>query len=158
MSMSRIWAILCALPLLAGCGAGNADGERGAAGTPVEPAGSVSVVRYCNKFAEAYLESNAVEYTGLSVRTEKKPGIMNWLSNLFSPSDSRFTAGYDCRFTARGGEGEVRTVSVGMFLTGTLEFAHYTQWKNLQIIPIEHVVDETRGRAGYGVFKYLEEP
>ena len=158
MSMSRIWAILCALPLLAGCGAGNADGERGAAGTPVEPAGSAGVVRYCEKFAEAYLESNAVEYTGLSVRTEKKPGIMNWLSNLFSPSDSRFTAGYDCRFTARGGEGEVRTVSVGMFLTGTLEFAHYTQWKNLQIIPIEHVVDETRGRAGYGVFKYLEEP
>ena len=158
MSMSRTWAILCALPLLAACGAGSADGKRGAAGTPVEPADSVSVVRYCEKFAEAYLESRAVEYTGLSVRTEKKPGIMNWLSNVFSPSDSRFTAGYDCRFTARGGEGEVRTVSVGMFLTGTLEFAHYTQWKNLQIIPIEHVVDETRGRAGYGVFKYLEEP
>ena len=118
------------------------------------------MVRYCEKFAEAYLASNAIEHTGVSVRTEKKPDIMMWLSNLFQPSDSRFTAGYDCRFTARGGEGEgeVRTVSVGIFLTGTLEFAHYTKWKNLQIIPVEHVVDAARSRAGYGVFKYLKEP
>ena len=83
---------------------------------------------------------------------------MNWLSNVFAPSDSRFTAAYDCRFTARNGEGQVQAVSVEIFLTGTLEFAQYTQWKNLQIVPIEHVVDETRGRAEYGVFKYLEEP
>ena len=158
MSMSKPWASLCVLPLLAACGAGSADGERAAGGTRVESAGSVSVVRYCEKFAEAYLAGNAIESTGLSVRTEKKSDIMMRLSNVFQPSDSRFTAGYDCRFTARGGEGQVRTVSVGIFLTGTLEFAHYTQWKNLQIIPVEHVVDETRGRAGYGVFKYLEEP
>ena len=155
--MSKTRTSLCVLPLLAACGAGSADGERAAGGGRVEPAG-VSVVRYCEKFAEAYLESSAIEYTGLSVRTEKKPDIMKWLSNAFSPSDSRFTAGYDCRFTARNDRGEVRTVSVGIFLTGTLEFAHYTQWKNLQIIPVEHVVDEARGRAGYGVFKYLEEP
>ena len=106
----------------------------------------------------AYLESNAIDYTGLSVRTEKKPDIMNWLSNVFQPSDSRFTAGYDCRFTARNDQGQVQAVAVGIFLTGMLEFARYTQWKNLQIIPVEHVVDEALGRAGYGVFKYLEEP
>ena len=158
MSMSKPRASLCVLPFLAACGAGSADGERAAGGTPVASAGSVSVVRYCEKFAEAYLESNAIEYTGLSVRTGKKPDLMKWFSNLFSPSDSRFTAGYDCRFTARDDQGEVRTVSVGIFLTGTLEFARYTQWKSLQIIPVEHVVDDTRGRAGYGVFKYLEEP
>ena len=158
MSMSKTWASLCALPLLAACGAGNADGERAARGTRIEPAGSVSVVRYCEKFADAYLQSKAIDHTRLSVRAEKKPDIMNWLSNVFAPSDSRFTAGYDCRFTARNGEGQVQAVSVGIFLTGTLEFAQYTQWKNLQIVPIEHVVDETRGRAGYGVFKYLEEP
>ena len=158
MSMSKSWASLCVLPLLAACGAGNADGERAAGGTRIEPAGSVSVVRYCEQFAEAYLASNAIGYTGLSVRTEKKPDIMMRLSNVFQPSDSRFTAGYDCRFTARGGEGQFRTVSVGLFLAGTLEFAHYTKWKDLQMIPVEHVVDATRGRAGYGVFKYLKEP
>ena len=158
MPMSRTWASLCVLPLLAACGAGSADGERTAGGGTVAPAGNVSVVRYCEKFAEAYLESNAIGYTGLSVRTEKKPDIMNWLSNVFSPSDSRFTAGYDCRFTARNVQGEARTVSVGLFLTGTLEFAHHTKWDNLQLVPVEHVVDDTRGRAGYGVFKYLEEP
>ena len=158
MSMSHTRAGLCVLPLLAACGAGSADGQRGAGCGTAAPAGSVSVERYCEQFAEAYLERNAVAYTGLSVRTENKPDLMNWLSNVFQPSDSRFTAGYDCRFTARNGAGEVRTVSVGMFLTGTLEFAHYTKWENLQLIPVEHVVDDTRGRAGYGVFKYLEEP
>ena len=158
MSMSKTWASLCALPLLAACGAGNADGERAAGGTRIEAAGSVSVARYCEKFADAYLQSKAIDHTRLSVRTEKKPDIMNWLSNVFAPSDSRFTAGYDCRFSARNAEGQVHAVSVGIFLTGTLEFAHYTQWKSLQIVPIEHVVDDTRGRAGYGVFKYLEAP
>ena len=160
MPMSKTRASLCILPLLAACKVGNADGEQAASGGTAEPSGSVSVsvVRYCEKFAEAYLESNAIDYTGLSVRTDKKPDLMNWLSNVFAPSDSRFTAGYDCRFTARNDQGEVRAVSVGIFLTGTLEFAHYTKWKNLQIIPVGHVVDEPRGRAGYGVFKYLEEP
>ena len=158
MLARRTWAGLCVLPLLVACGAGNADGQRAAGGTRAEAAGSVGVVRYCEKFAEAYLASNAIDYTGLSVRTEKKPDIMMRLSNVFQPSDSRFTAGYDCQFTARGGEGEVRTVSVGIFLTETLEFAHYTKWKNLQIIPVEHVVDAARSRAGYGVFKYLKEP
>ena len=158
MSMGKARASLCVLLLLAACGAGNADGEPAAAGGRAEPAGSVGVVRYCEKFAEAYLERNAIGYTGLSVRIGRKADLMMWLSNAFSPSDSRFTAGYDCRFTASGGEGEVLTVSVGLFLTGTLEFAHYTKWENLQIIPVGHVVDEARGRAGYGVFKYLDEP
>ena len=135
--------------LLAGCAA---------SGGTVETAGSVGVDRYCGKFAEAYLERNAIDYTVLSVQTEKKTDLMKWFSNVFSPSDSRFTAGYDCRFTAHGGEGRTRTVSVGLFLTGTKEFAHFTKWENTQIIPIEHVVDETHGRAGYGVFKYLQEP
>ena len=115
-------------------------------------------MRYCEKFAKAYLNRNGIEHTGLAVQLEKKPGLMRLLSNAFSPSHSRFTAGYDCRFTAHGGGEEPRTVSVGLFLTGTSEFAHYTKWKNLQIIPIEHVVDEAHGRAGYGVFKYLKEP
>ena len=158
MSMSKTWASLCVLALLAACRAGIADEERAASDGTVEAPGGVSVVRYCEKFAEAYLASNAIEYSSLSVRTEREPDIMMWLSNAFQPSDSRFTAGYDCRFTARGGGGQVQTVSVGIFLTGTLEFAHYTKWKNLQIIPVEHVVDATCGREGYGVFKYLEEP
>ena len=156
--MSRTWVCLSFVTLLAACWTENADVERADAGSRVGSAGSVSVVRYCEKFAEAYLASQAIGYTGLSVATEKEPDILMWLSNVFQPSDSRFTAGYDCRFTARGVEEQVRTVSVGIFLTGTLEFAHYTKWKDLQMIPVEHVVDATLGRAGYGVFKYLKEP
>ena len=97
-------------------------------------------------------------YSDLSVQTEKKAEILTWLSNAFAPPDSRFTAGYECRFTAQTDQGQARTVAVGIFLTGTLEFAHYTKWPNLQLIPVEHVVDEAHGRAGYGVFKYLTDP
>ena len=154
MAMSKTWVSLCVVPLLAACWTENSHEERAGVGSQ----GSVSVVRYCEKFAGAYLAKHAIDYTGLSVATEKKPDIMMWLSNMFSPSDSRFTAGYDCRFTARGATVQGRTVVVGIFLTGTLEFAHYTKWEGLQLVPVEHVVDETRGRAGYGVFKYLEKP
>ena len=158
MSMRKTCAIFCVLPLLAACGVGNANGERAERGGPVESAGSVTVVRYCEKFAEEYLERKAIDYTGLSVRTEKQPDIMMWLSNAFQPADSRFTSGYDCQFSTRTGDGRMQTVSVGIFLTGTLEFANYTKWKDLQIIPVEHVADDAHGRAGYGVFKYLKEP
>ena len=83
---------------------------------------------------------------------------MMLIANVFQPSDSRFTAEYDCRFRVQDTEGRVHDVSVGVFLTKTLHFARYTQWKRLQIVPIEHVVDEASDRAGYGVFKYLEGP
>ena len=158
MSMRKTCASLCALPLLAACGVGSAGGEQSGSAGPVGSAGSVTVVRFCEKFAEEYLQREAIDYTGLSVRTEKQPDVMTWLSNAFQPPDSRFTSGYDCRFTARNGRGQAQTVSVSIFLTGTLEFAHHTKWERLQIIPVEHVVDDTHGRAGYGVFKYLEEP
>ena len=45
--------------------------------------------------------------------------------------------------------GDIRTIKLG------LDFADYTKWKDLQFIPIEHVVDEISNRSGYGVFKYL---
>ena len=158
MSTRRTRASLCVLPLLAACGVGNADGNQAESVSPVESAGGVTVVRYCEKFAEAYLKRQAIDYAGLSVRIDKQPDIMTWLSNAFQPPDSRFTSGYNCQLTARNEQGQVQSVSIGIFLTGTLEFATYTKWKDLQIIPIEHVVDETHGRAGYGVFKYLKEP
>lgn len=158
LPMRQTCVSLFVLTFLAGCGIGNADAERVAIGGPVESGGSVSVVRYCEQFAEAYLESQAIDYSDLSVRTEKKAEILTWLSNAFAPPDSRFVAGYDCRFTAQTDQGQARTVAVGIFLTGTLAFAHYTKWPNLQLIPVKHVVDETHGRAGYGVFKYLTDP
>ena len=55
-------------------------------------------------------------------------------------------------------DGRVRTTSVGVLLTGTSGVAHYTEWKSLQIIPIEHVADEIHGRAGYGAGKCLKTP
>jgi len=83
---------------------------------------------------------------------------MMWISNLLHPSDSEFTAGYDCHFQARNRDGRVHDISVGIFLTRHLRFAEYTQWKNLQVVPIAYVVDKTNNKAGYGVFKYLENP
>ncbi len=77
---------------------------------------------------------------------------------MFSQLDSVFTVGCDCRFRARDLERRVHDVSVGLFLAETLSFVKYTQWKGLQIIPIEFVGDERNNRAGYGVFKYLTTP
>ena len=80
---------------------------------------------------------------------------MTWISNVFQPPDARFTSGYDCRFKATNVRGRVQDVSAVLLLTGTVEFAEYTQWPELQAVPIEYVVDEAGGREGFGVFKYL---
>ena len=111
---------------------------------------NVSVTSYCKAFAKAYAEANALDYRERSARTEKRSNVIKWLSNVFSPADSRFTAGYDCRFETTTGQ----RVSVGLFLTGTREFAEYAQWEGLQLVPIRYVNDNRR--AGYGVFKYLD--
>ena len=137
---------------LAGCHPGGAGDK------PAPLAESVSVADYCESFARTYSQKNALDYQEGSARTRERLIIERWISNLFSPADSRFTAGYKCHFTARNNEGPAQEFSVGMFLTGTLEFAIYTQWKPLQTIPIAYVTDKTTGRAGYGVFKYLDKP
>lgn len=113
---------------------------------------------FCEKFARQYCEDNTVVYQEGSARTEKRSDLMMRIENFFQPPDSRFTASYDCRFQARPEGEQVRDISVGVFLTGTLHFAEYTKWPELQIVPIEYVVDEVNGRAGYGVFKYLKGP
>ncbi len=144
--------------LLASWGAdiGNSQGAR--EGGSAHSRHGVTVSAYCEKFARQYSEDNAIGYEEGSARVEKKSDIMRVLSNLFQPSDSRFTSGYDCRFRA-GIEGkQAQDYSVGLLLTGTLHFAEYTQWKRLQVVPIEHVTDQANDRAGYGVFKYLKKP
>ena len=144
--------------LLASWGAdiGNSQGAR--EGGSAHSRHGVTVSAYCEKFARQYSEDNAIGYEEGSARIEKKSDIMRVLSNLFQPSDSRFTSGYDCRFRA-GIEGkQAQDYSVDLLLTETLHFAEYTQWKRLQVVPIEHVTDQTNDRAGYGVFKYLKKP
>lgn len=117
-----------------------------------------TVSGYCEKFARQYCEDNAAVYEEGSARTEKRPDPVMRTGNVFQPPDERFTAGYDCRFQARRkGEG-VREFSVGVLLAGTLHFAEHTKWQKLQIVPVEYVVDEGSGRAGYGVFKYMKGP
>lgn len=103
-----------------------------------------------------YAENNRVAYRKGSARTDKESDVWMWISNAFQPPGSRFTAGYRCRF--RTGAGEAHEVSVGIFLTQTLDFAEHTKWENLQIVPIEYVMDEVNYRAGYRVFKYLKSP
>lgn len=137
--MTRL--IPCTLVLLMGCPAFAGGGQ-----------GAVTVARYCTNFAEVYARTNAFVLQDGSVRTERTSGIFLWISNFFQPPDSRFTAGYECRF--RAGNGEARKFSVLILLTGTLAFARHTQWERLQLIPIAFLTDGDR--AGYGVFKYLE--
>ena len=146
------------LVLLASCGAGNGNSGRAEEARSVASPRGVTVAAYCGKFAREYSKRNALRFQDGSTRTAKRWDVMMLISNVFQPSDSRFTAEYDCRFRARDTEGRVHDVSVGVFLTKTLDFARYTQWGNLQVVPIEHVVDEASDRAGYGVFKYLEGP
>ena len=147
-----------AMVLLVGCDAGNAQRQTADEGTSVVSRHRVTVSGYCEKFALRYCALNALEYQERSARADKRTDVMTWIANVFQPADSRFTSEYDCRFRAsRNGE-RAQEISVGVYLTRTLHFAEYTKWKDLQIIPVEYVVDETHDRAGYGVFKYLEAP
>ena len=76
--------------------------------------------------------------------------IGGWLSNLFQPRGARFTAEYECSFVMGD-----KDFMVNILLIGTKAFAVHTQWVNLQIIPSQYVRDESSGKGGYGVFKYL---
>ena len=141
---------------LAGCSAGNGDG--GPDGDkPLSPlANAMAVPAYCERFAEAYSARLALEFVPDSVRSAKTPDLVTWISNRFQPPDARFVSAYACRFEATDARRRHRRVDVQLLLTQTRRFAEYTQWDDLQTIPIEYVVDEIDGRAGYGVFKYLE--
>lgn len=132
---------------------GDAQAEEGGA---VDAQKRVPVSGYCEQFARKYAENTAMEYQEDSTRIEKQSDVLMHISNMFQPSDSTFTAGYACHFQARNTQGHVQDMAVALFLTDTLQFAEYTKWKDLQIIPIAYAVDETHDRAGYGVFKYLE--
>ena len=116
-----------------------------------------SVTNHCANFALAYEARHRIDLIANSVRTETAPAFMRWISNLFQPPGSRFTGGYHCRFAVRSSTGVREAISVDLYLAETLVFAEYTQWEELQIVPIERVVDPTNGRAGYGVFKYLRQ-
>lgn len=142
--------------LLAGCGIGGGSIVWAEKEKSVDSRSSVTVSRYCENFARKYSRNHAMDYQESSVKIEKKSDVLMHLSNIFQPSDSTFTSGYDCYFQAREPRGEVHDIAVGIFLTKTLDFAEYTKWEKLQLIPVEHVVDEANDRAGYAVLKYLE--
>ena len=133
------------------CQETDTRGER-----PDHPAAGVHVDRYCLSFARQYAGDRGLDAMKIRAWTDPDSELMRWASNLFSPADSRFTAGYECRFEIAGVD-EHKT-SVGLFLTNTRSFAEHTKWKDLQIIPIAYVTDPESGRSGYGVFKYLDEP
>lgn len=142
--------------LIAVCGTGSAQQE--ATGEGTASAGSryrVTVTAYCDKFARRYCALKALDYHEHSARVKKGSDVLMRIGNLFQPPNSRFTSEYDCRFRAGRQGDQAMEVSVGIFLTGTRQFAEYTKWEDLQIIPVEYVVDEVHDRSGYGVFKYL---
>lgn len=141
---------------LASCG-GPAPG-RSEEALAAGQAQGVSVAAYCEAFARQYALRHDLAYSQDSARTEAKSDFMRRLSNVFQPSDSKFTGGYACRFAAGAGGDTVSDFAVDIVLTNTREFAEHTQWERLQLVPIAHVVDEARDRSGYGVFKYLDAP
>ena len=118
----------------------------------------VTVAEYCQAFARTFCAQQALAYQEQSVRLAPHSVLFQDLSNLFQPPDSTFTAGYQCAFRARTPDGPAQTFSVSLLLTRTLSFAEHTQWERLQLLPITYVTDAATGRAGYGVFKYLEPP
>lgn len=125
---------------------------------PAGAAQQFTVAGYCEAFARVYCTQQALTYEAQSVQTAPLSEVMRFLANVFQPSDATFTAGYQCAFRARPQAGPPQLFSVGLFLARTLSFAEHTQWARLQILPIAYVTDAATGRAGYGVFKYLEEP
>ena len=127
-------------------------------GRPDHPTAGVDVDQYCLAFARQYAADRGLGAIEIRAWTNPDSELMRWASNLFSPEHSRFTAGYQCRFEITDAEAGERKTSVGLFLTNTKSFAEHTKWEDLQIIPIDHVTDPQRGRSGYGVFKYLDEP
>lgn len=151
----RILAVcVVSIALFAGCAGGKGHGGRSS------PEEGVSLQGYCRRFAAKWTANKGYSLSPDSVRVERKSlleSVLNSLSNLVSPAGSTFVGGYDCRFGARDRTGRARVVSVGLLLAETLDFAEYTQWKNLQIVPIRHVVDESDDTAGYAVFKYLRD-
>lgn len=141
---------LAALIVIALC-----QGAMGA--EPKSDQSSTTVNEYCGAFAKAYAETKSSIVVPDSMRIKARPRILRWMSNSFQPRNSRFVAGYRCRFATLTAEEKHQKFAVYLYLTETLEFAERTQWERLQIIPIKLVQDTKRKRSGYGVFKYLEE-
>ena len=158
MRKTSVFVLVFMLSVCGGVVNGDAGqaGERSAA-VP-RSRGALAVSGYCEDFAMKYAENNGVGYRKDSARTDREPDAWMWISNAFQPPGSRFTAGYRCRFRTKAGDGEAHEVSVGIYLVETLDFAEHTKWEDLQIVPIEYVVDVAHDRAGYGVFKYLKNP
>ena len=140
---------------IAGC---HVEGDAGdGPSEPVAGDGAVAVRSYCEAFARAYAAMKGVGLVEDSVRADAASEVARWMTNLFQPAGSGFSGGYRCRFAAVLSPGERGAVSVGLYLAETRAFAEHTQWRDLQIVPIERVADEARGRDGYGVFKYLRQ-
>ena len=78
--------------------AGNRNSGRAEEAGSVVSRRGVTVAAYCEKFAREYSKRNEI-------------GVMTLISNVFQPSDSPFTAEYDCRFRAGDAEGRVHDVS-----------------------------------------------
>lgn len=107
-----------------------------------------------------WVENKNVSLSPDSVRAERKSlveSVLNSLFNLVFPAGSTFTGGYDCRFRVKDRSGSARDVSVDLLRAETPGFAKHTQWRNLQIVPIRHVVDEANETSGHAIFKYLRD-
>ncbi len=159
---TKFHVLLCVL-VLAGpsglpAGARDAPASLEDGGGILQAAGGVTVTEYCEKFARTYASKHALDYQEHSASVKKRMEITQWVPHRFSSPYSRFTWGYTCRFQASDPVGQGDEFSVGLFLVAPLEFADYTQWPGLQIIPIGFVVDPRNDRRGYGVFKFLEKP
>ena len=110
---------------------------------------------YCAAFADAFAARSDARVPEDSVRVKARSPLWRWVSNVFQRRGSRLVAGYGCGFeVVAAGNGPRREWSVDIVTVETLEFAEYTQWEKLQVVPIQLVVDD-RGNAGWGVFKYL---
>lgn len=116
----------------------------------------LTVEAYCGSFAAAYAASKSYEVVADSIRVKAHKVVGNKLFNKLQPRGSRFIAGYQCKFVSVSSGRKRQEFTIDVYLVETLKFAEHTQWKDLQIVPIKLVEDESLGHKGYGVFKYLE--
>lgn len=116
-----------------------------------------TVESYCGKFADKYATRKLHKLQSDSVRVKTRNIAAEKFFNRLQPAGSRFLAGFRCGFATTSPGGKRVEFSVELYLVETREFAEHTQWKDLQIIPIERVTDLATGNSGYAVFKYLKE-
>ena len=119
------------------------------------------VLEYCENFArhapEKLSAAPTARYVPQSavVKQRIRDRITTVVSNFFQPRDSRFLRAWNCRFRVTL-EGKTCAGKVSLPVVEHKDFADYTQWPELMIVPDNRITDAAGTAVGYLTPKYYE--